>query len=435
MIAPTGEKSGPVVIGYDHRFLSKEAGKWLAESLVTAGLSVAFINYSCPTPLVIYAVSQLGYDYGCMITASHNPAIYNGIKLFTPGGRDADASFTGKLEKTCATSICPLETIEFAQGLVQGEITYLDPLNDYLDNILVRINTAKIRDAHLAVAFDPMFGVATDAVQKILYTARCNLTLINRLHDPLFGRQLPAPTAETTRDLQLLVKTGDYQIGLATDGDADRIGVVDADGTYLDSNKILAIVYYYLIKYAHEKGDVVRNTSTSIMVDRIARANGFSVHEVPVGFKYITAGMVKHNAILGGESSGGLTVRDYLKGKDSVFATALLVEIVAVTGKSFGELWQEIEKEFGKLYTEDIQVNITEAQKEVLRQQLQIPITSPELQIEKRDLTDGQKLWFKDGWCLARLSGTEPLLRISSESEDSRQASVYISLVKKILRC
>jgi phosphomannomutase len=423
----------PIIIGYDRRFLSKEGGFWLAEAIVTEGLTVRFINYSCPTPVVMFAMADSDYDYGCMITASHNPAIYNGVKIFTRGGRDADRKFTTQLERMTRSDQTHAPIVNFQDMVKAGKIAYVDPLNGYLDNILQRIDVQKIRHAHLQVVLDPMYGVATNAIQTILLTARCGLAIINQQHDTLFGGQLPAPSKQTTQQLQLTVKNGPFRIGIATDGDADRIGVVDADGTYVDSNKILALVYYYLLAYSGKKGDVVRNVGTSVMTDRIAQANGFNAHEVPVGFKYVTAAMSKYHALLGGESSGGLTVRGYLQGKDSVFAAALLVEIVATTGKTIGELWDEIESQFGKLYTKDIQFEISATSRADLQDRLAIPLFDDDSSIERISLLDGQKVWFAHGWCLARLSGTEPLLRISAESESLDDLMHYIQIVEEKL--
>lgn len=429
-----GRETKPVIIGYDRRFLSKEAAQWLAEAFVTAGITVHFINYSCPTPLVMFTVGQEDSVLGCMITASHNPAIYNGVKLFTHGGRDADQSFTDIVAQKCRQVAWENDLPSLQDAKRSGLLRYIDPMNGYLDNIIQRIDITKIRDAHLHIAFDPMFGVATNAIQTILLTARCRVDLIHQQHDPLFGSELPAPDTLTMRQLQVMVTNGyyHYHLGIATDGDADRLGVVDEKGEYVDSHRILALVYYYLLKYKHMRGDVVRNVATSMMVDRIAEAYGEQSWEVPVGFKYVTAAMAAHDALVGGESSGGLTVRGYLQGKDSVFAASLLVEMLAVTGKPISQLVAEMEARFGKFYTEEEQIPIDAEQKTQFRQYLKKVRSLARIPgAIGVSMLDGQKVTFADGWCLVRLSGTEPLLRITAEGNTVAQAREYIQAVKK----
>lgn len=423
----------PVVIGYDRRFLSKEAGQWLAEILLANQIPVAFIPYSCPTPLVMYTVKQKNLDFGCMITASHNPAIYNGIKIFVKEGRDADKTFTDHLEKI----VQGITKAEVAAKLANCQTSMVpltwDPFNDYLDEILKWIDTDKIRQAHLKIAFDPMYGVATTALQTILLISRCNVDVINSRHDTLFGGKLPSPDAQTIKELQLLVQEKHYDIGLATDGDADRLGVVDADGSFVDPNKILTLVYYYFLEYRHFKGNVVRNLATTTMVDRIAYDYGFRSIEVPVGFKYVTEAMKKYAAILGGESSGGLTVKGYLNGKDSIFAGALLVEMVAVTGKTITTLVDEIEAKYGKLYTTGVDIQLTPTEKVQMNEKINDQKRWQIATAKEISFLDGVKIWFDHGWCLARLSGTEPLLRLTAESDDETLSKSYIQLVKKQL--
>lgn len=423
----------PVVIGYDRRFLSKEAGYWLAEILLANDIPVAFIPYSCPTPLVMYTVKQKKLAFGCMITASHNPAIYNGVKLFTKGGRDADKNFTDRLEKVCRTISKEEVALKISSKPDKLAIEEWDLFDDYLDEILKRIDTETIRKAHLKIAFDPMYGVATTALQTILLISRCKVDIINERHDTLFGGKLPSPDAQTIRELQLMVEEKDYDLGLATDGDADRLGVVDADGRFVDSNQILTLVYYYFLEYRGWTGNVVRNLSTTTMVDRIAADYGFQSYEVPVGFKFVTEAMDQYDAILGGESSGGLTVKGYLKGKDSVFAAALLVEMVAYTGKTIKELVDEIQAKYGKLYSTSMDISLTPSQKTELEGKLSDSSRWQLLEARKVTTVDGVKIWFDEGWCLARLSGTEPLVRITAESEKKEQAEDYIQLVKNQL--
>lgn len=431
----------PVVIGYDHRFLSPESAKWLATIFAGNEIKVLFIARACPTPMVMYAVKKLDLNLGCMVTASHNPADFNGIKLVLEGGRDADVEFTGKLEGVCNN--LPTDFSDFRDSksfndyVHRGLIQYFDNSNEYLDNIIGFIDQSATREANLKILFDPMYGVAGPWANILLASLRCSVDFIHNHRDPLFGGQMPAPLKETTQQLQVLVPHKQYVMGIAVDGDADRIGVIDIDGTFIDCNNILALVYYYLLKYCHLKGDVVRNIGTSVMVDRIAADYGYQSYEVPVGFKYITQSMQEHDALIGGESSGGLTVRGYIKGKDSIFASVLLIEMVAKTGKTLGELLKHLQQKYGPLYQVEEEFSFEELGYD--RQQLTSILTVPLVSDDNNDVrkitfADGQKIYFQGGWALARLSGTEPLLRIMCEASTSTKLSKYHKLIKRGLR-
>ena len=304
-----------ICAGYDRRFLSKEALTWFCEVLAGEGVTVRFVNMSCPTPQIMFTVKHLGLPYGAMVTASHNPAIWNGIKLFTAGGRDAAENYTREIqEEANALEEGGIRSIPFEQALAEGKIRLIDPRDDYLDSILKQVDTDAIRKRRLRIVLDPMFGVSLTGLQTILYTARCDIDVINDRHDAFFGRHLPAPNPDTLVDLQYAVREHKADVGIATDGDADRLGIIDENGRYVTANETLALLYYYLMEYKGWRGAVVRNIATTHLLDRIASAYGQECVEVPVGFKHISAGMEAHDALIGGESSGGLTVRGHISG-------------------------------------------------------------------------------------------------------------------------
>ena len=234
-----------IVMGYDRRFLSKEAMQWAAEVFAAAQIKSYLINKSSPTPLVMYYVMKHDFDYGMMITASHNPAIYNGIKVFTREGRDADEIQTKDMENYIA-DIKPGEVcaIDYEEGKKAGLIEEIYPLNEYLDAIIASVDMNAIRDASLKVVVDPMYGVSETSLKTILLTARCEVATIHDRHDTLFGRKMPAPTASTLHSLQNTVVERGYDVGIATDGDADRIGIIDDLGNFLHPNEILVLLYY-----------------------------------------------------------------------------------------------------------------------------------------------------------------------------------------------
>lgn len=432
-----GIENTGMVIGYDRRFLSKEAMQWAAMVFAKEGIHVKLINKSVPTPLVMYYVMKHGYYYGMMITASHNPAIYNGVKVFTYGGRDADEKQTMDIERFIneVTDI-PVEEMEYQDGIDAGLIEEIYPLNEYLDSIIESINMEQIRNCGLRIALDPMYGVSETSLKTILMTARCEVETIHERHDTLFGGKLPAPTADTLRTLQNYVLDRKCDLGIATDGDADRIGVIDDKGNFLHPNDILVLLYYYLLKYKGWHGPAVRNICTTHMLDRVAESFGERCYEVPVGFKHISAKMNATDAIIGGESSGGMTVRGHIKGKDGIYASALLVEMIAVTGMKLSEIMDMIRAEYGILALEERDYRFSQEKKIAIRKQILEDKELPDIPYEIAHVSylDGLKIYFSNGgWISVRFSGTEPLLRIFCEMPGKEDAAKLCEIFENYL--
>lgn len=426
-----------IVLGYDRRFLSKEAMQWAAEVFAAAHIKASLINKSSPTPLIMFYVMKRDLPYGMMITASHNPAIYNGIKVFTAGGRDADELQTKDLEDYIG-DIAPEEVavMDYEEGKIAGYIEEIYPLNEYLDNIIASVDMDVIRNAGLKVALDPMYGVSETSLKTILMTARCEVATIHDRHDTLFGGKLPAPSAATLHSLQNYVVEKKFDIGIATDGDADRIGVIDDKGNFLHPNDILVLLYYYLVKFKGWSGPVVRNIATTHMLDKVASEFGETCYEVPVGFKYISAKMQETGAIIGGESSGGLTVHGHINGKDGIYAAALLIEMLAVTGKKLSEIMEDIHTECGEIHMEERDYKFTQEKKEEMNHILMEQKLLPELpeEIDHISYLDGSKVYFKNGgWIIARFSGTEPLLRIFCEMPEAAAAAEICDIYEEFL--
>ncbi len=429
-----GHGGSAVCMGYDRRFLSKESMFWAAEVLAGYGFRPYVINRSVPTPLVMFTVKQMGIPYGMAITASHNPAIYNGIKIFTRGGRDADQTVTRKIEAEIE-KIKPedVKSIPYREALEKGIVREGYPFNEYVDSVLSMVDIEKIKNARLRIAIDPMYGVSQSSLRTILLTCRCDVDMIHEQHDTLFGGRMPAPSADALKSLAVYVVDNRCHMGIATDGDADRLGVIDENGEYLHANTLLVLLYYYLTKYRNWQGPCVRNNSTTHLLDRVARDMGQECYEVPVGFKHVSGKMAETNAIIGGESSGGMAVRGHIPGKDGIYAAALLVEMLAVTGKSISQLYREVVQKYGMLYYEEADCTMAADKKQLLRETVyekrQLPsFVEP---IERISYEDGCKVCFADGsWVICRFSGTEPLLRIAAEGNTRHQAENYIRLWK-----
>ncbi|MBS5480656.1 MAG: phosphoglucomutase/phosphomannomutase family protein, partial [Clostridiales bacterium] len=345
-----GADSAGFVVGYDRRFLSVEAARWAAEVMAGEGIPCKLVNREAPTPLIMFTVKYYEMHYGMAVTASHNPAIYNGIKVFIKGGRDADETVTADIERyIAAVDPASIHPVPYEQALAEGLVEEINPQNPYLDSIIRGINMDAIRSRELKIILDPMYGVSKTSLQTILLTARCDVDVIHDRHDTLFGGRLPAPNMETLGTLRNTVLERRADIGIATDGDADRLGIIDDKGEFVHPNQILVILYYYLLKYKGWHGPAVRNIATTHLLDKVAAAFGEQCYEVPVGFKHISAKMLETNAVIGGESSGGLTVRGHIQGKDGIYAASLLVERLAVTGTKRSEIYEEIVRDYGCL--------------------------------------------------------------------------------------
>ncbi|MCD9510578.1 phosphoglucomutase/phosphomannomutase family protein [Photobacterium phosphoreum] len=425
------------IIGYDRRFLSDKAAAWFAEVLAGNNIKCSFINRFVPTPIVMFKAKQTGAIYSACITASHNPADYNGIKVFIEGGRDADEIITQKIEQQVAVlTAADVKHVDFEQAQHDKLIEIINPMNEFVDSVIALLDLEAIKQANLRVLIDPMFGVAKNALQTVLITGRCDVDVINDGENPGFGGLMPSPSAATLYRLKHLVAQEGYDIGIGTDGDADRLGIIDEKGNFIHPNEVLLLLYYYLLEYKGWKGSVVRNIATTHLLDKVAAAYGEKSFEVPVGFKHISSQMEADDSLLGGESSGGLTIRGHIKGKDGIFASSLLVEMISSTGKKLSELLDEIYTRFGYAYTAEGDCTFKAAERDRLYNKIYIEKSLPEFdyEIEKVSYADGAKVYFKNGgWAIARFSGTEPLLRLFVEMEDQTQAEAVLLQFKQFL--
>lgn len=434
-----GLAAKPVIIGFDRRFLSDNAAIWLSEVLAANGIKVLTLHRSAPTPFVMHYVKKNGLFFGMEVTASHNPSNYNGIKIIIEEGRDASLEVTGELEEYI-NLVTPedVKAISFAEGVKNGSIAYLEnPFNDFIDDILALSDVAAIRNRGLRILFDPMHGSATYPLMVVLHTARCTVDIINSSKDAYFGGSMPAPTEKTLRGLSDKVVAGKYDLGIGVDGDGDRLGIIDSEGNYINANEILCMLYWYLHEVKGWRGPVVRNLATTHMLDKIAEDVGEICYEVPVGFKYISSKLDEKDAILGGESSGGLTVRGHIYGKDSVYAATLFVEMLSKTGKTPKELLGMLREKYGEFVMVEANLGFApEAKPQILRTVMEdkkLPDFGKSIQ--KVSYEDGCKVYFDDfSFVICRFSGTEPLLRIFAEGKGAADAEGYINAWKTLLK-
>ena len=430
------EKRG-VIIGYDRRFLSRQAAEASAEVFAGNNIPVILLKQDAPTPLITFATAVRGSAYGLGFTASHNPPEWNGLKVFHGDGSLLLDEETKQIEtETNALAWDNVIKLELDLALQAGIVEWGDFNNPYVDAVEALIDMQAIRNAGLSVIVDPMYGVGQLTLGTVLTEARCRVTFIHDRHNPLFGGRSPAPNAEALRLLSTTMQESVYDVGLAMDGDADRIAILDETGAYISVNEVLLLLYWYLHEIRGERGGVVRNLSTTHMLDRLAQRFHEKCYEVPVGFKHIVSSMVSHEALLGGESSGGLTIRGHILGKDGIFASALVVEMLARTGKKISQLLQMVFALTGRLFQIEQTLPATPEMRIVVPRSFDEAPQShaagyPVLRTSR---ADGTKLYLEnDNWVLLRFSGTEPVLRLTAEADTPEKAGELLGWLKQIV--
>ena len=425
-----------VVIGGDRRFLSRESAEAAAEVFAGNNIPVTLLPDDVPTPLVTFAAPYLGAAYGIIITSSHNPPEWNGMKVFrADGSLPLDDETDRFQDEANALRLADVITLDLALARRAGVVVDRTLTEPYVDAIEQIIDVDAVRGSGLRVVVDPMYGTSQLTLGTILTDMRVRAEFIHQAHNPLFGGVAPAPDLERLSALIQMIRAGEgrYDLGMATDGDSDRIGIVDETGEYISTNDLLLLLYWYLHEVRGEKGGVVRNIATTHLLDRLAAHFGEESLECKVGFKHVTAGMEKIGAVLGGESSGGLTIRGWILGKDGIFACALVAEMLARTGKRISELREMIYEITGRLYTDEAGVPATpDMRVAVPRRLAAAPLTHvgpyPVVGI---DHTDGTKILLEnDNWALLRFSGTEPVLRMVAEAASPAQAAELLDWLK-----
>lgn len=424
-----------VVIGGDRRFLSEQSAQAAAEVFAGNNIPVVLLPGDVPTPLVTFAAPHLGSAYGLIFTASHNPPEWNGLKVFKHDGSLPMEDETNRYQSEAnSLSADDIVTLDLDLAKKNGVVVEHDLTNAYIDAIEKIIDTEVIRGSEMRVIVDPMYGTSQLTLGTILSDARVRVDFIHERHNPLFGGRSPAPDLGALSALIAQIKDSKrYDLGMATDGDADRIAIVDENGEYISTNDVLLVLYWYLHEVRGERGGVVRNLATTHLLDRLAAHFGETCREVPVGFKHVTAGMLEDDAVLGGESSGGLTIRGHILGKDGIFACALVVEMLARTGKKMSELIEMVYEITGRLYSVETGIPSTpEMRVQVPRRLEQQPMTHigpyPVVGI---DYFDGTKIRLEnDNWVLLRFSGTEPILRMFAEADSPEKADELLQWLR-----
>jgi phosphomannomutase len=414
------EKPGAgMLVGYDTRYGSEHFARAAAETVSMAGMPVWIAEKACPSPALSLLVRQRGAAGGIMITASHNPYKWNGMKFKASYGSSALPSIVAQVEKELATVM--------ANGVPPlapqpDQIQTLDILSPYLETIDKIVDWERIRAAKFRFVVDPMHGAARGLLRELMTRHGIACDEIRGTRDPLFGDVNPEPIEPHVEALRRAVLAGKYDAGLCADGDGDRIGAMDRDGTFITPHQIFSILLWHLAGTRGIPGDVAKTFSSTKMLDKIAEKFGRKVFETPIGFKYICELMLERDILLGGEESGGIGTKLYLPERDATVMALLLVEVMAWHRKSLGELVAMLHAEFGEHHYGRVDLELKPGQKERAIEHFSgKKITSVlEWDVARREDLDGIKLYLEEaGWLLLRASGTEPMLRVYSETRSS----------------
>jgi phosphomannomutase len=423
-----------LVVGYDRRFLSREFADRVAEVASGNGIHVWLGNGCAPTPAVSWAVLELRAGMGVMITASHNPPIYNGFKVKEAFGGSARPATTRVLEELVGANLeakRPVLELPLAAALASGRVEMIDMQSGYLRQLKSYVDLELIRKAAIPVLVDPMYGAGAGIIPLLLPGA----TEIHTLENPSFGGVPPEPTPEHLAELSGLVKDGPYRLGLALDGDADRIGAVDETGEFFSSHRIFTVLLRHLYERKGLRGGVVKTVSTTRMIDLLCEKFGLELYETPIGFKHICELMLEHDILMGGEESGGLGVKGHIPERDGILMGLLLLEAMAMSGKGVRQLLDETMDEIGHFSYRRLDFPIDKLAKERLIDTLKAGGigTIANRPVVTENFLDGFKYIFADGsWLLIRPSGTEPVLRLYSEAGDPHTVEELLAAGKEL---
>jgi phosphoglucomutase len=421
-------KGRPLIIGHDTRFMGEQFAAVAADIASRKGFAVLQCTHPVPTPTISHAIRSNNAAGAINFTASHNPPEYQGIKFSTADGAPALPEVTTQIEAAVESKDEPVE----ASG---GNITDHDPRDAYLEDLKSKVNFDAIAKAKGKYEYDPLWGTGRGYLDKILRDNGIEIETIHDWRDVTFGGQAPEPGEEHIGELRAAVKEKGLTLGLATDGDSDRFGVIDSNGEFITPNQLIALLTDYLAESRGWKLGVARSVATSHLVDRVANERGLKLYETPVGFKYIGELINKDEIILGGEESAGLSIRGHYPEKDGIIACLLAAEAVAVRGKSLTEQLDTLYQRVGRLESGRIGVKLDQTVAAKLKEKLaEEPDRIDGHKVEKINRLDGVKFLFaNDAWMLMRPSGTEPMVRIYAESESKDEVTKLLEAGRQYL--
>ena len=419
--------SKPVLVGFDTRFMAEKFAVFCADILAECGLNVLLANSFLPTPVLAFAAKKMNTQGAIMFTASHNPPEYLGMKFIPEYAGPATSDITDKILENLDKQIPELS---------KGNIELFSPKNIYFEHLEKIIDFEKIRKMDKNICFDALYGTAQGYFDYILEKHSLNPQKIHCYRDALFGGNMPEPKEKYLSELKTMVKKTDLSVGFSNDGDADRYAVIDENGEFVSPNEIMAILLIHLINNKKMAGSLVKTVAGSMLLDKVAEKLNIDVIETPVGFKHVGQAMRENNVIIGGEESGGLSIKGHIPEKDGILANLLVLEAIAYSNKTLSELRNELNLYCDKKYINrrfDLKLDeeTIKSAKEKLLNFSDRTICGKE--IVKLSKKDGIKFYLDNAWILIRFSGTEPLLRIYFEAEDEDFINNGFEKIKEIL--
>lgn len=424
----TRDKQQTIIIGNDSRFMGEKFVQVAAEIAKQKGFRVMVCDNPAPTPAISFAIRKEKAAGAINFTASHNPPEYQGIKFSTADGAPALPEVTKQIESI-------IKNVEKAEDSDGGTIEKYDARAAYLEDLKNKIRFDVIAKAQGKYAYDALWGTGRGYLNKVLKDQGLEIETLHDWRDVTFGGRSPEPGADHLDELRESVTTKSLTLGLATDGDADRFGIIDNNGEFIEPNQMIAVLADYLAESRGWKLGLARSVATSHLIDRVAESRGLKLHETPVGFKFIGELINKDEIILGGEESAGLSIKDHYPEKDGILACLLAAEAVAARGKSLTQQLEDLYSRVGRLYSGRIGVKLTEEVAQKLKEKLAEQPTEIEgRKIENINRMDGVKFIFADKtWMLMRPSGTEPLVRVYAEAENKEELEVLLEQGRRYL--
>ena len=416
-----------LVIGYDTRFASEDFASAAAEIIAGNDIKVHLCLKPTPTPVISYAVPATKAAGAIIITASHNPYSWNGFKYKSQEGSSAPNEVTSQIEKNIAHLSLEgrglgegVKRLALNKALKKGLIDYLDPTPAYFRQLSQLINLEELKKQRLSIIIDPMYGAGSGYFKSLLQDGNIKLVEINAERNPAFPGIQPEPIAKNLTELSRLVVKQKANIGLATDGDADRIGIIDERGEFLNQHQVFALLCLYLLEVRGERGPMVKTLTSTNMIAKLGKIFDVPVYETAVGFKYVAPLMIKENAIIGGEESGGYGFRGHIPERDGVLAGLYFLDFMVKTGKTPSQLLNYLYSKVGSHYYERVDFHLAKGN----RQKIIDRLTSGSIstiagaKVTGVDTTDGFRFFMaNESWLLIRFSGTEPLVRLYAEGE------------------
>lgn len=428
-----------LVIGYDTRFASEDFAAAAAEVIAGNDIGVHLCLKPAPTPVVSFTVPATKSAGGIVITASHNPGSWNGFKYKSQNGASAPSDVTIQIERNIALLIrqrSDVKRLALDRAVKKGIINYLDPTPIYYEHISQFVDLEGLRRQKLNIMVDSMYGAGIGYFQTILQNGNLKVTEINAERNPSFPQIQPEPITKNLTKLSRLVVDQKADVGLATDGDADRIGILDEKGQFLTQHQVFALLCLYLLEVRGERGAMVRTLTSTMMINRLGQLFDVPVYETSVGFKYVAPLMMEKNAIIGGEESGGYGFRGHVPERDAILAGLYFLDFIVQTGKTPSQLLEYLYSKVGPHYYDrrDFRISVAKRQTILHRLSTSSPDAIAGTRVTSADTTDGFRFFLSDdSWLLIRFSGTEPLVRVYSEAGSLERAEALLDEGKKLI--